>query len=274
MKYPLLLLFLTTLFLYGKTQSPWVSSENGYYFQFAYNTIPEYNSLFNGKEEAFQTSRYIQDKTIQLYGEYGITDNITIIASIPYKLLRSGKLNPNVEFNLYKISLKHKLLDKKWVASGQLRIELPAAISSGIESGLMPGYDAFSFAPIVSIGRGWNKFYGYYWLSGIVRSNNYSDYLNSGLEGGWRPFKGFWFIVYSEILHSFKNGSRELPPPEKQFGLYSNDLEYFSYGFKILYEFNINAGNKLGFIAQAAGSFSGFAVAHSPLLSLGIYLKK
>lgn len=75
MKYPLLLLFLTTLFLYGKTQSPWVSSENGYYFQFAYNTIPEYNSLFNGKKEAFQTSRYIQDKTIQLYGEYGITDN-------------------------------------------------------------------------------------------------------------------------------------------------------------------------------------------------------
>ena len=76
------------------------------------------------------------------------------------------------------------------------------------------------------------------------------------------------------MVRSFKNGSRELPPPEKQFGLYSNDLEYFSYGFKILYEINLNAGNKLGFIAHAAGSFSGFAVAHSPLLSLGIYLKK
>lgn len=288
MKYPVLILIFLFLFLGGKTQSPWVASEDGYFFQFAYNTIPEYNSLFNGKKETFQTSRYIQDKTIQLYGEYGITDNLTIISSIPYKLLRSGDLNPNVEFNLHEIppaatvnalgniqiSVKHKLLDKKWVAAAQLRIELPAVVSTGIESGLLPGYDAFSFAPIASIGRGWNKFYGYYWLLGIIRTNNYSEYLNTGIEGGWKPFNGFWFIVYSEILHSFKNGSRELPPPEKQFGLYSNDLEYFSYGFKILYEFNLNAGNKLGFIAHAAGSFSGFAVAHSPLLSLGIYLKK
>ncbi|MCD4729555.1 MAG: hypothetical protein K8R74_03065 [Bacteroidales bacterium] len=288
MKYLLLLFIFLFPFLEGKSQSPWVASEKGYYFQFAYNTIPEYNSLFNGKEEAFQTSRYIQDKTIQLYGEYGITENITIIASIPYKLLRSGELNPNAEFTVHdiplaatvhalgnvQISLKHKLLDKKWVASGQLRIELPAAVSSGIESGLMPGYDAFSFAPIASIGRGWNKFYGYYWLSGIIRTNSYSEYLNTGIEGGWKPIKGFWFIVYSELLHSFKNGSRELPPPEKQFGLYSNDLEYFSFGLKLLYEIDLKSNDKIGFFAHAAGSFSGFAVAHSPLLSLGIYLKK
>jgi hypothetical protein len=39
----------------------------------------EYNSLFNGKKEAFQTSRYIQDKTIQLYGEYGITELLSLI---------------------------------------------------------------------------------------------------------------------------------------------------------------------------------------------------
>jgi hypothetical protein len=41
--------------------------------------IAEYNSLFNGKKEAFQTSRYIQDKTIQLYGEYGITELLSLI---------------------------------------------------------------------------------------------------------------------------------------------------------------------------------------------------
>jgi len=288
MKYLVLLLICSFLFSEVRTQSPWVASDNGYYFQLAYNTIPEYNSLFNGKKEAFQTSRYIQDKTIQLYGEYGITDNLTIITSIPYKLLKSGELNPNTEFNLHEIppavtvnalgniqiSAKYKLLDKKWVAAAQLRIELPVAVSSGIESGLIPGYDAFSFAPIASIGSGWNKFYGYYWLSGIIRTNNYSEYLNTGIEGGWKPFNGLWFIVYSELLHSFKNGSRGLPPPEKQFGLYSNDLEYFAFGLKLLYEIDLKSNDKLGFFVHAAGSFSGFAVAHSPLLSLGIYLKK
>ena len=288
MKNTVLILTCLFLFLGVKAQSPWVASNRGYFFQLAYNTIPEYNKLFNGNEEAFQTSRYIQDKTLQLYGEYGITGNLTVIGSVPYKLLRSGEPNPNAEFALQdippaasvnalgnvQISLKYKLLDKKWVAAGQLRFELPAVVSPGIESGLMSGYDAFSFTPVASIGRGWNKFYGYYWLAGIFRTNNYSEYLNTGIEGGWKPFGGFWLIVYSELLHSFKNGSRGLPPPEKRFGLYSNDLEYFSYGIKILYELDLNTGNKLGFIANAAGSFSGFAVAESPLISFSIYFKK
>lgn len=288
MKYPVLILIILILFMESKSQSPWVAAKRGYYFQLAYNTIPEYNSLFNHKKEAFQTSRYIQDKTLQLYGEYGITNSLTIIASVPFKLLKSGNLNPNADFELHdippastnntlgnvQISLKYKLLDKKWVSGGQLRLELPASVSDGFTSGLMPGYDAFSITPIVSFGRGWNKFYGFYWLSGIIRTNNYSEYLNTGIEGGWKPIKGFWFIVYSELLYSFKNGSRALPPPEKQFGLYSNDLEYFSFGVKLLYEIELKSNHKLGFIAHAAGSFSGFAVAHSPLLSLGIYLKK
>ena len=182
-------------FYTGRSQSPWLSAEKGYYFQFSYNTIPEYNSLFNGKNDAFQTSRYIQDKTLQLYGEYGISQDFSIIASIPIKFLNSGELNPNYGPAVYSIlpaasvnalgnmqfSIKYKLLDKKWVAALQFSIELPAMVSSGLESGLLPGYDAFSFKPILSIGRGWNKFYAYYWLSSIFRANNYSDYLNTGI---------------------------------------------------------------------------------------------
>lgn len=288
MKNLVLLLIFLLFFLGSRSQSPWVNPEKSYYFQLSYSTIPEYNSLFNGKKEAFQTSRYIQDKTIQLYGEYGLNNNLTFILSVPYKLLKSGDLNPNANFEQadiplastnnalgnVQISMKYKILDKKWVAAGQLRIELPANVSYNSSSALVPGYDAFAFAPIVSFGRGWNKFYGYYWLSGIIRTNHYSEYLNTGIEGGWKPLKGFWLILYSELLYSFKNGNRNLPPPERQYGLYSNDLEFFSFGLKLLYEINFESGKKLGFIAHAAGSFSGFAVAHSPLLSLGVYLKK
>lgn len=288
MKYLVSFFIFLFLFLGSKSQSPWVNPEKAYYIQLSYSTIPEYNSLFNGKEDAFQTSRYIQDKTIQLYGEYGLSNKLTLITSIPFKLLKSGNLNPMADFELQDIppastnnalgnvqlSIKYKLLDKKWVAAGQLRIELPAIVSNSSSSGLIPGYDAFSFAPILTIGGGWNKFYGYYWLSGIIRTNNYSEYLNTGIEGGWKPYKGFWVIIYSELLHSFNNGNRSLPPPEKQFGLYSNDLEYFSYGLKFLYEVDLRSNKKIGFIANAAGSFSGFAVAHSPLLSVGVYLKK
>lgn len=202
--------------------------------------------------------------------------------------MESGDLNTEYGFVLHdipmpatiyafgnaQISIKHKILNKKWVAAGQFKIELPAEYKKGKESGLIPGYDAFSFSPIISFGRGWNKFYGYLWLSAIFRTNNYSDYLNSGIEGGWKPFKGFWLVVYSELMHSFHNGSKTLPPPEKQFGLYSNDLEYFSYGLKAIYDIDLKNSSKLGFFLHGAGSFSGFAVAHSPLLSVGLYIKK
>jgi len=288
MKKTILIYLILLAFLSGFSQSPWVAKKNGYYFQFSYNTIPEYTSLFNGKKESIETSRKIKDNTLQLYGEYGVSDKVTLIASIPYKILKSGDINPGYQFpntdipyaasvnafgNIL-LSMKYKLLDKKWVAAGQIRIELPAETSKGKESGLLLGYDAFSFSPIMSIGRGWNKLYAYYWLSAIIRTNNYSEYLNSGIEGGWKPFKGFWLIAYSELLYSFKNGSKTLPPPEKQFGLYSNDLEYFSYGLKAVYDFNIKNDTRLGFFVHAAGSFSGFAVANSPLLSIGVYLKK
>lgn len=288
MKHIGLFIFLLLTFSGSKGQSPWLASKMGYFIQFSYTSIPEYSSLFNGKEELFETSRYIKDKTIQLYGEYGINDKFAIVASIPLKLLKSDDLNPNSEFEQdaipiaasvnaignIQLSMKYKLLDKKWVSAAQVRIELPASVATGVESGLVPGYDAFSFTPILSIGRGWNNFYTYYWFSAIFRTNNYSEYLNTGVEGGWKPFKGSWFIVYSELLHSFKNGSRSLPPPEKQFGLYSNNLEYFSFGFKLLYEIDLKSNNKFGFIAHASGSFSGYYVAHAPLFSLGVYLKK
>jgi hypothetical protein len=275
-------------FYFGFGQSPWVAAKNGYYFQFSYNTIPEYNSLFDARPESIITSRKIKDATLQLYGEYGLSDQFTLVASIPYKILKSGDLNPNYQgpgtdipsaenvnaFGNVQIGLKYKLLDKKWVAAGQFKIEFPAEYAKGEPSGLIPGYDAYAFSPILSIGRGWNKFYGYAWLSTIFRTDHYSDYLNGGIEGGWKPFKGFWLIIYSEVLNSFKNGSKALPPPEKQFGLYSNDLEYFSYGLKAIYDIELKNHNKLGFFIHGAGSFSGFAVAHSPLLSAGIYIKK
>lgn len=276
------------VFQIGFSQSPWVAKKNGYYFQFSYNPIPQYTSLFDARPESIITSRKIKDATLQLYGEYGLTDKFTLVASIPYKILKSGDLNTNYQgpisdipsaanvnaFGNIQLSMKYKLLDKKWVAAGQFKIEFPAEYEKGEPSGLIPGYDAYAFSPILSIGRGWNKFYTYLWLSAIFRTNNYSEYLYAGIEGGWKPFKGFWLIIYSEVLNSFKNGNKALPPPEKQFGLYSNDLEYFSFGLKAVYDLKIKNNNSFGFFLHGAGAFSGFAVAHSPLLSIGIYIKK
>ncbi len=99
--------------------------------------------------------------------------------------------------------------------------------------GLLKGYDAFAFAPLASIGRGWGKTFTYFWTSGIARTNNYSEYLNAGFEAGWQGISNTWFIAYSELLHSFQNGDRKDPRPSYEMGLYSNNLEYFSWELKV-----------------------------------------
>ena len=283
-----LTILLFTLFsLLIQAQSPWLPAKNGFFVQASYTSIPEYSTLFTKSGDVFETSRLIKDKTLQLYGEYGLSKKLALHVSLPFKLFSSGNTNLGFNGNYSKIpdaakvnaigniqtSIKYKLSEGKWVSAAQLRIELPAS-NKGDVSGLKPGYSAWAFSPLVSAGRGWNKTYFYYYLSGIWRTNQYSAYLNTGIEGGWKAFKPVWFIFYSEFLNSFENGSKSLPPPEKQFGLYSNDLEYFSFGLKVIFETAINEQLKLGVIAHASGSFSGFAVAHAPLFSLGVYLKK
>jgi len=288
-RYIIFTVFLTSsLHLSLSGQSPWNLKKNGFYHQLSFNTIPEYNSLFNRDEESLNTSRNIVDNTLQYYGETGITDQITVLLSVPWKFLKSGALNPNFMGNHDMIpsssqinslgniqaGIKHKITGGKWVSAAQLKIEFPAWNKDSENTGLKAGYDAFALAPLISIGRGWNKLYAFYYVSGIVKTNGYSEYLNTGAEGGWQVFNGFWLITYLDFLQSFKNGSKAQPIPEKEFGLYSNNLEYFAFGFKVIYEFDLKEDIKLGFLGHAAGSFSGYAVAHSPLLTLGVFLKK
>lgn len=269
-------------------QSPWLPSKGGYFFQLSYSNIPEYSRLFNLEYEDFQTPRFAVDNTIQFYGEYGISDKFSLLVSIPYKMLQSRDINPkyfndvndipeaatvNAMGNV-QLSMKYNLLQSTWVSALQLKVELPANASKGEPSGLYPGYDAYAFIPSASIGRGWNRFYFYYYLSVIARTNNFDEKLDTGIEGGWLAFKNFWLIAHFNIIKSFNNTSKTPWPSEKQYGLYTARQEYTAYGLKFIYEISLKNDQKIGFIAQAAGSTWGFMVAKSPYLGLGVYLKK
>jgi len=268
-------------------QSPWLPAKGHYYLQFSYNTIPEYTTLFNKDFPTIETSRSVSDKTLQVYSEYGLSNKFAIVASLPYKLLKTGSINQNYlgeteeipesdmvnSLGNIQLSVRYKLMEAKWASAFQLRVGLPANNEVGENSGLYPGYDAFSFTPSLSIGRGWNSTYVFSWASYIIRTNNYSGQFDVGVEGGWRPTSKLWLITYFNALISNTDGNKTPPPWEKQLGLYSNYQEYTAYGLKIIYEVPLKEEKKLGFIAHGAGSFSGHLVAKSPLLSLGVFLK-
>lgn len=280
------LLILCSVHSFG--QSPWLVSPKDYYVQFSYTLIPSYNQLHFIDQSVYETSRSVVDQTLQLYGEYGISDKFALTASIPVKLLSTGEINPNYihdaedipdaaivnELGNVQLSLKYKLLNTKWVSALQLTAELPAYAKKAEETGLYPGYDAFSLAPLASFGRGWNKTYFSLWLSYIYRTNNFSDQFDTGIEGGWSPFNKFWFITYLNFRLSTTEGNKTPPPPAKQLGLYPNYQEYSAFGLKFLYETELKNTNKLGFIAHLSGAFAGQLVARAPLFSLGVYIKK
>ena len=78
-------------------QSPWVHAKDKYYIQFTYNTIPSYNTLFLRNGNVFETSQNITDQTLQLYGEYGLSNKLTALVSVPYKLINIEGVNPRFQ---------------------------------------------------------------------------------------------------------------------------------------------------------------------------------
>ncbi|MCF8369097.1 MAG: hypothetical protein K9G76_08630 [Bacteroidales bacterium] len=270
------------------SQSPWLPGQNNYYTHLSFTYIPEYNELFNTGGDLIPTARSATDYTLQFYSEYGISNSLALSVSIPYKMLSTGKLNPNFDkpdrdipnaANVYslgntQLGIKYKIAAEKWVSAAQLKFDLPAQSSKAEESGLYSGYNAWAISPVISLGRGWNKTYFYSWASYILRTNNISDHLDLGIEGGFKPSAPMWLITYVSLYKSFTDGNAQPPPAEKQYGLYSNHQEYSSFGLKAIYEIQLKNDKKMGFIALLSGAFSGYLVAHAPLLSIGVYLKK
>ena len=72
------------------SQSPWTQKKGKFYTQFSYSTISDYDTIFGDPEKT--TERKVTDNTAQFYVEYGITDNLSLIVNVPYKMIKTGKL--------------------------------------------------------------------------------------------------------------------------------------------------------------------------------------
>ena len=273
----------TSVIIYGSictAASPWTHKKGSGYLQIATHIIPPYNSLFLKDGKTFNTSRLMRDNTIQVYGEYGLFSNLTVLGSIPYKLTQTGSPNRRSTLPIstipgalnapgdLTIGLKHGLKHEKLVMATEIISELPTSQEKK-ESGLKTGYGAFSLQGKFSVGIGRNRFYAFGYGGFNYRFNKYSSSVLLGGESGYKLLPFTWITLYADILKSLNNGSQTVHDNFKQTGLYVNNQEYFAYGVKIIQEIKRAYG---GFI-HVAGSFSGHMVAHSPLMSIGLFWK-
>ena len=78
----------------GYAQSPWVKKKGEIYSQISFSTISNYDKLIvpNAPNKEKNTERKITDNTLQLYGEIGLANKLSLIVNVPLKIIKSGDL--------------------------------------------------------------------------------------------------------------------------------------------------------------------------------------
>lgn len=274
-KFIVLQLILVTISSFG--QSPWTQKKGKVFSHLSLSTISGYNSLFGNPD--FNTERKISDKTLQLFTEYGVSDKTSLLINIPFKMIETGALVNEVSaeittssnkntFGNINIGLKHNFINKKWLMSGQFLVEANTS-SYESSSGIRTGFDAWSFSPMLIVGRSFNKTYLQSYTGFELRTNDYSSNFRIGGEVGRKVGSFLWLIGFIDISSSLKNGDVNLPIENSLTGLYVNDQEFGSFGLKAIGEIN----NKTGITAGFGSAFSGNNVPKKAAISFGIYKK-
>ncbi len=258
-------------------QSPWVAEKGKGFAQIGYTTIGPYNELFLKNGGSYSLTREVTDQTIQVFAEYGIGNNNSLIASIPIKLLKTGEptvVSPTINEGSFstmgniQLAVRHNFIKEGFVLSSQLLTEIPSA-GYDEATGLRGGLDALSFVPTLSIGKGLSNLYGYLSAGVAIRSNDYSSDFRVSGEIGYKLINRVYVIAVLDVVENFENGSAIESAQQLQTGLYLNNQSFFAYGIKGIIGFTDN----LGISGAFYGASSGHLVAKSPSINFGVYYK-
>ncbi|MFK7833568.1 MAG: hypothetical protein AB8B52_09845 [Winogradskyella sp.] len=262
------------------SQSPWTKEQGQFYTQLTYTTIPNYNTFFGNPD--FEVPAEISDNTLQLYGDYGLSNKTTLIVNLPLKLITVNDFeDPRIDcggdcsqdfnetaFGNVEIGLKHNFYNKDWLISGQFTVEANTGIYDE-RSGIRTGYDAYTFTPLLTAGRSFGKTYVQSFIGANIRTNDYSSNFKIGGEVGRKITKRIWLIAFVDVVKSFYNGTIVLPVQNSFTGLYINDQDFGAYGLKAIGELTDKFGITTGF----GGAFFGNNVAKQAAFNFGLYHK-
>jgi len=257
---------------------PWTQPVNGGYGQLSFTGIFSYDRLYADNGDGIILNRNVTDITVMGYFEFGLTDKLTLVGYIPYKMVKTtDDINPNGEFadtlmagslsgfGNPALAVKFSLIRGKLLLSGQVRIDAQV-FARERSAGLLTGYFARSFIPSLIVGGGTSRFYAFAEAGVRIRSNGYSNDLVANMEAGYLVFGRLWFSGVGDILQTLSDGSRPLDGSE-QTGLYANGQEYFAYGVKAILEIS----TKWGVNGSIFSAGSGNLVPETAPITVGLY---
>jgi len=200
----------------------------------------------------------LNDFTLSLYAEYGITDDFTIVTFFPFfHRLTLNKIQgtsgtvyfPGAEKNGISdsdIGIRYKLTEGGGsVLSAGFSLGLPLGESSN-KNGLLTGDGELNQKFSLQFGHSFYPLPVYFSASAAYnfRHKGYTDEINFSVEAGYTFFKKLLLIFRVTGLKPLRNGDNTVAGGAG--GLFSNNQQYLAYGPEIFYNVTDNWGITAG----------------------------
>ncbi|MBC8045954.1 MAG: hypothetical protein H7Y00_04115 [Fimbriimonadaceae bacterium] len=258
----------------------WTLPENGYYISASFSTAT-YTQAYDSANINYSLYPVeIEDLSLQLQVQYGITDKITVSAKIPYEVQAAKYIGKQqldsagayIEGELAYLSnieagVIYKFRNAKPVISTSLFIETNTQDHNFL-NGLATGYDAWSFKPGIGAGYTINKFWFSAYTAADIKTNNYSSGILANGEAGYKLIDEIYFALFVAGRRSFENGDY-CSCYLTNSGLFFNDQSYIAYTGKagfLFNEFSLNFGY--------TGAYPGRNIPGDPVFTVGFAYKK
>lgn len=279
----LLTLLITGLFA-STAFSQWAKGKSkGYYKLSAWYLSTDQHFTDTGETDPNVTRNLFN---LNLYGEYGLTDKIDLIAYIPFfsRVTQNDQVSGTVgtiiqegeAFNSIgdiDIGVSYAFLKNDNLAlSATLKLGLPTGDDSGGSDGsFQTGDGEFNQMILVNLGVPFQikniPFYSKIYAGFNNKTQNFSDEFRTGFEVGANVVKDkLWLVLRSDIIESFQNGS--LNAQNSNGSIFANNIEFFGIGGEASYYIT----KKLGVSVNVTGAFSGRIIYANPTFSGGVFL--
>jgi hypothetical protein len=200
-------------------QSGWTRAKGGFYGKLGYSMVSG-NEYYNEAGKLASQNNTFRQQALNLYGEYGITKNITGILSFPLAKFNSYETTNIVSgIGDPQLELKFALLKKIPVVAFSLGVEIPIAKQPNYAKAKQPdpftglidsiniptGDSDFNYWGTLAVSSGLGNVPGWITFSGKYnkRTKGFKDQIIAGAELGYKWKPTFWTNVR---LSSLWNG--------------------------------------------------------------------
>lgn len=258
----------------------WPQKKGKGYFKLG-QMILRSNQYFNPEGNVIRIEPKISLYVTSFYGEYGLTDRLTIVGYVPFVThsvlnnlqLRNGDFNEGDQLTSFgdtEIGLKYGLVrDKPIVVSSTVSVGIPLGNPGGPEtSSLQTGDGEFNQKLRIDASRSFypSPVYASTYVGVNNRTKGFSEEFHYGAEIGFSKGR-VTAIAKLQGVESFMNGS--LGDNEQQ-SVFGNNVEFLTLSPELIVETKSGKG---GISVNMINVLSGRQVLGSPAFNLGLFVK-